>query len=158
MNPAKVHVHSLLVRPKVCPRLRFALAGSLAAEFTALIAYAQRTGDVIHDGFNDEGAGLGWVALAIGLLTLLVAVPASGLISTDERFLYQWCSIVCGLGLGLLVLGIAWVATIARVAETNLVSGVGALFMMIAGVTSAASVRGTLSEFDRKQVYTEISS
>lgn len=135
-----------------------ALAGSLAAEFTALIAYAQRTGDVIHDGFNDEGAGLGWVALAIGLLTLLVAVPASGLISTDERFLYQWCSIVCGLGLGLLVLGIAWVATIARVAETNLVSGVGALFMMIAGVTSAASVRGTLSEFDRKQVYTEISS
>ena len=135
-----------------------ALAGSLAAEFTALIAYAQRTGDVIHDGFEDEGAGLGWVALAIGLFTLLVAVPASGLISRDEKFLYQWCSIVCGLGLGVLVLGIAWVGTIARVAETNLVSGVGALFIIFAGVTSAGSVRGTLSEFDRKQVYEDISS
>ena len=135
-----------------------ALAGSLAAEFTALIAYAQRTGDVIHDGFEDEGAGLGWVALAIGLLTLLVAVPASGLISRDEKFLYQWCSIVCGLGLGVLVLGIAWVGTIARVAETNLVSGVGALFIIFAGVTSAGSVRGTLSEFDRKQVYEDVSS
>ncbi len=134
------------------------LAGSLAAEFTALIAYAQRTGDVIHDGFEDEGAGLGWVALAIGFVTLLVAVPASGLISRDEKFLYQWCSIVCGLGLGVLVLGIAWVGTIARVAETNLVSGVGALFIMFAGVTSAGSVRGTLSEFDRKQVYEEVSS
>ena len=135
-----------------------ALAGSLAAEFTALIAYAQRTGDVIHDGFEDEGAGLGWVALAIGLFTLLVAVPASGLISRDEKFLYQWCSIVCGLGLGVLVLGIAWVGTIARVAETNLVSGVGALFIIFAGVTSAGSVRGTLSEFDRKQVYEDVSS
>jgi hypothetical protein len=87
-----------------------------------------------------------------------VAVPASGLISTDEKFLYQWCSIVCGLGLGLLVLGIAWVATISRVAETNLVSGVGALFIIFAGVTSAGSVRGTLSEFDRKQVYEEVRS
>ena len=134
------------------------LAGSLAAEFTALIAYAQRTGDVIHDGFEDEGAGLGWVALAIGLFTLLVAVPASGLISSDEKFLYQWCSIVCGLGLGVLVLGVAWVATIARVAEPNLVSGVGALFIMFAGVTSASSVRGTLSEFDRKQLYEEVTS
>ena len=135
-----------------------ALAGSLAAEFTALIAYAQRTGDVIHDGFEDEGAGLGWVALAIGLATLLVAIPASGLISRDEKFLYRWCSIVCGLGLGLLLLGIAWVATIARVAETNLVSGVGVLFIIFAGVASAGSVRGTLSEFDRKQVYEDVSS
>ena len=131
-----------------------ALAGSLAAEFTALIAYAQRTGDVIYDGYSGEGAGLGWVALMFGALTLLVAIPASGVISGDENFLYRWCSIVCGLGLGVLLLGIAWVGTIARVAETNLVSGVGALFIVFAGVTSAASVRGTLAEFDRKQVYT----
>ena len=129
------------------------LAGSLAAEFTALIAYAQRTGDVIHDGYSGEGAGLGWVALMIGALTLLVAIPASGVMSGDESFLYRWCSIMCGLGLGLFLLGIAWVGTISRVAETNLVSGVGALFILFAGVTNAASVRGTLAEFDRKQVY-----
>ena len=130
-----------------------ALAGSLAAEFTALIAYAQRTGDVIHDGYSGEGAGLGWAALMIGALTLLVAIPASGVMSGDEDFLYRWCSIMCGLGLGLFLLGIAWVGTISRVAETNLVSGVGALFILFAGVTNAASARGTLAEFDRKQVY-----
>ncbi|MEC9059929.1 MAG: ABC transporter permease subunit [Actinomycetota bacterium] len=130
------------------------LSGSLAAEFTALIAYAQRTGDVIYDGYSGEGAGLGWMALIIGALTLLVAIPASGVVSDDEKFLYRWCSIVCGLGLGLLLLGIAWVGTIARVADTNLVSGVGALFIVFAGVTSAGTVRGTLAEFDRKQVYT----
>ena len=60
---------------------------------------------------------------------------------------------MCGLGLGLLLLGVAWVASISRVAETNLVSGVGVLFLLFAGVTTAASARGTLSEFDRKQVY-----
>ena len=130
-----------------------AKAGSLAAEYTALIAYAQRTGDVIYDGYTDQGAGLGWVALFLGLLGLAVAVPASGFFSQDEVFLYKWCSIVCGLGLGLLLLGMAWVASISRVAETNLVSGVGVLFLLFAGVTTAASARGTLSEFDRKQIY-----
>jgi hypothetical protein len=131
-----------------------ALAGSLAAEFTALIAYAQRTGDVIHDGYSDQGAGLGWVALVLGLLALAVVIPASGFLSQDELFLYKWCSIVCGLGLGLFLMSVAWIGSISRVAETNLVAGVGALFLLFAGVTVAGSARGTLSEFDRKQVYT----
>ena len=131
-----------------------AKVGSLAAEFTALISYAQRTGDVIYDGYTDEGAGLGWLALFVGLLALLVAIPASGFFSQEELFLYKWCSVVCGLGLGLLLISVAWIASISRVAETNLVSGVGAVFLLFAGVTTAASARGTLSEFDRKQVYT----
>ena len=131
-----------------------AKVGSLAAEFTALISYAQRTGDVIYDGYTDEGAGLGWLALFLGLLALLVAIPASGFFSQEELFLYKWCSVECGLGLGLLLISVAWIGSISRVAETNLVSGVGALFLLFAGVTTAASARGTLSEFDRKQVYT----
>ena len=131
-----------------------AKVGSLAAEFTALISYAQRTGDVIYDGYTDEGAGLGWLALFLGLLALLVAIPASGFFSQEELFLYKWCSVVCGLGLGLLLISVAWIGSISRVAETNLVSGVGAVFLLFAGVTTAASARGTLSEFDRKQVYT----
>ena len=131
-----------------------AKVGSLAAEFTALISYAQRTGDVIYDGYTDEGAGLGWLTLFLGLLALLVAIPASGFFSQEELFLYKWCSVVCGLGLGLLLISVAWIASISRVAETNLVSGVGAVFLLFAGVTTAASARGTLSEFDRKQVYT----
>jgi glycine betaine/proline transport system permease protein len=129
--------------------------GSLAAEYTALISYAQRTGDVIYDGFTDEGAGLGWMTIFLGLLSLLVAIPASGFFSQDELFRYRWCSMVCGIGLGLTLIAVAWIGSISRVAETNLVSGVGALFLLFAGVTSAASVRGTLSEFDRKQVYSE---
>ena len=131
-----------------------AKVGALAAEYTALISYAQRTGDVIYDGYTDEGAGLGWVALVLGLVALAVALPAAGFLSQDELFLYKWCSIVCGLGLGLFLLSVAWIGSISRVAETNLVSGVGALFLLFAGVTVAGSARGTLSEFDRKQVYT----
>ena len=131
-----------------------AKVGSLAAEYTALIAKAQRTGDVIYDGYSNKGAGLGWLGLVVGLLALVVAIPASGFISQDEQFLYRWCSLVCGLGLGLFALGVAWVATIARVADPNLVAGVGAMFMAFAGITGSASVRATLSEFDRKQVYT----
>jgi len=131
-----------------------AKVGALAAEYTALISQAQRTGDVIYDGYTDEGAGLGWIALILGLVALAVAIPASGFLSQDEIFLYKWCSLVCGLGLGLFLISVAWIGSISRVAETNLVAGVGALFLLFAGVTVAGSARGTLSEFDRKQVYT----
>ncbi len=131
-----------------------AKVGALAAEYTALISQAQRTGDVIYDGYTDEGAGLGWIALILGLVALAVTIPASGFLSQDEIFLYKWCSLVCGLGLGLFLISVAWIGSISRVAETNLVAGVGALFLLFAGVTVAGSARGTLSEFDRKQVYT----
>ena len=83
-----------------------------------------------------------------------MAIPAAGFFSLEELFLYKLCSVVCGLGLGLLLISVAWIGSISRVAETNLVSGVGAVFLLFAGVTTAASARGTLSEFDRKQVYT----
>ena len=95
------------------------------------------------------------MTIFLGLLSLLVAIPASGFFSQDELFRYRWCSMVCGIGLGLTLIAVAWIGSISRVAVSNLVSGVGALCLLFAGFTSAASVRGTLSEFDRKQVYSE---
>ncbi|WP_420626431.1 hypothetical protein [Candidatus Poriferisodalis sp.] len=43
-----------------------------------------------------------------------------------------------------------------RVADTNLVSGVGSVFVMAAGVTLFAASRGTLSEFERNKIYGDI--
>ncbi|MFQ3315898.1 MAG: glycine betaine/proline transport system permease protein [Candidatus Poriferisodalaceae bacterium] len=131
-------------------------AGSLAAEYTAMISQAQRTGDVIFDGFTRQGAGLGWIALILGLIALACALPASGLFSREEDYLYRWCTIVGGLGLGLFALAVGWIASITRVADPNLVSGVGSLFVLLGGVSIASSVRQTLAEFTRKEVYEKV--
>ena len=133
-----------------------ALAGIRAADITAKIALAKRTGDIIHDGFESEGAGLGIWTFIAGLAALGLSLPAIGLLGIDESLRYRWSTLVAGIGLGIAIIPLAWILTIARVADTNLVSGVGSVFVMAAGVTLFAASRGTLSEFERNKIYGDI--
>ena len=135
---------------------QLALEGVRAADIAAKIAQAQRQGDVIHDGFESEGAGLGIWTLIAGAAALVLSIPAIGLLGIDESLRYRWSTIVAGLGLGVAVVPLAWIVTIFRVADTNFVSGVGAMFVLTAGVTLFATSRGTLSEFERNKIYGDI--
>ena len=127
-----------------------------SADIASTIATAKRTGDVIHDGFESEGAGLGIWMLIAGAAALALSIPAIGLLGIDESFRYRWSTLVAGVGLGIAIVSIAWIVTIVRVADTNFVSGVGSVFVLTAGVTIFATSRGTLSEFERNKVYGDI--
>ncbi len=135
---------------------QLALEGVRAADIAAKIAQAQRQGDIIHDGFESEGAGLGIWTLIAGIAALALSIPAIGLLGIDESLRYRWSTLVAGLGLGIAVVPLAWIVTIVRVADTNFVSGVGAMFVLTAGVTLFAASRGTLSEFERNKIYGDI--
>ena len=135
---------------------QLALEGVRAADIANKIAQAQRQGDIIHDGFESEGAGLGIWTLIAGSAALALSIPAIGLLGIGESFRYRWSSLVAGLGLGIAVVPLAWIVTIVRVADTNFVSGVGAMFVLTAGVTLFAASRGTLSEFERNKIYGDI--
>lgn len=135
---------------------QLALEGVKAADIANKIAQAQRQGDIIHDGFESEGAGLGIWTLIAGIAALVLSIPAIGLLGIDESFRYRWSTVVAGLGLGIAVVPLAWIVTIVRVADTNFVSGVGAMFVLTAGVTLFAASRGTLSEFERNKIYGDI--
>ena len=129
-----------------------------SADVASKISEAKRTGDVIHDGFESEGAGLGIWTLLAGAAALALSIPAIGLLGIDESLRYRWSSLVAGLGLGIAVVPLAWVVTIVRVADANFVSGVGSVFVLTAGVTLFAASRGTLSEFERNKIYGDIPS
>ena len=133
-----------------------ALEGVRAADIAAKIAQAKRTGDVIHDGFESEGAGLGIWTLIAGIVGLVLVVPAIGLFGIDESRRYRWSALVAGIGIGVSVLGLAWILTIVRVADQNFVSGVGSVFVLTAGFTMFAASRGTLAEFERNKIYGDI--
>ena len=135
---------------------QLALEGVRAADIAAKIALAQRQGDIIHDGFESEGAGLGIWTLIAGVAALALSIPAIGLLGIDESLRYRWSTVVAGLGLGIAVVPLAWIVTIVRVADTNFVSGVGSMFVLTAGVTLFATCRGTLSEFERNKIYGDI--
>lgn len=132
------------------------IEGVKAADVAAKIAEAKRTGDVIHDGFESEGAGFGIWMLIAGLVGLVMVVPAIGLMGIDESLRYRWSALVGGVGLGSSVVALAWILTIVRVADENFVSGIGSVFILGAGFTMFSTSRGTLAEFERNKIYGDI--
>ena len=133
-----------------------ALAGVRGADITSAIAKAERTGDVIHDGYERTGAGLGIWTLIAGIAALGLSLPAIGVFGIDEVLRYRWGTLVAGVGLAIAVIPLSWIVTIVRVADPKFVSGVGAVFVMAAGGTIFASTLGTLSEFQRNKSYDDI--
>ncbi|WP_419944843.1 ABC transporter permease [Candidatus Poriferisodalis sp.] len=127
-----------------------------SAELAATISTAQRKRDVIHDGFEEEGAGLGIWSLLAGLAAVVMSVPAIGLTGIDETRRYRWSALVGAVGAGIAAISMAWVLSITRVADPDLVSGVGVALVMAAGVTVFATARRTLSEFERNKIYGDI--
>ena len=127
-----------------------------SAQLASAIAAAQRTRDVIHDGFEEEGAGLGIWSLLAGFAAVFMTVPAMGLTGIDETRRYRWSALVGAAGIGIVAISLAWVLSITRVADPALVTGVGVALVMAAGVTIFATARGTLSEFERNKIYGDI--
>lgn len=135
-----------------------ARAGALAVDLTVKIAKAQRTGDIVLDGFSAQGAGLGVWTLLGGVLGLVLIMPAAGVFGSDPARLYIWSALVAGLGLGITAIGGAWILSQVRTADAHFVSGVGAVFVLLGGMTLFAMGRGNLMAFERKRQYDEIRS
>ena len=127
--------------------------GVLGAEWSSKRSEAQRKGDVIFNGFELDGSRLGIWTLLAGIAALGLALPAIGVFGIDEALRYRWSAVVGGVGLAMALVPLGWIVTIVRVAETNFVSGAGAVFALAAGATILATSRGTLSEFDRNKIY-----
>ena len=131
-------------------------ASVLATELLSKISKAQRTGDVVLDGYSDRGTGLGFWALLGGLLGVLVVLPTAGVFGTDPFWLYRWSAITTGVGLGLAGLAAAWIFSLVRTSEENFVSGVGAVFVLAAGGVLFAASNGTWWAFERKRQYAKM--
>jgi len=129
------------------------LAGALAAELTAKISEAQRTGDIVYDGFTDEGAGLGIPLIILTLAAVGLTLFGAGAVGSDEWLRYRWSTLVSAVGAGIVMTTIGWIATLARVADPNLVSGVGSAMAAAAGFFILASGLNTIRLFLRNKVY-----
>jgi len=114
---------------------------------------ARLSSKIILDGFTPEGAGLGRLALATGLIGSVFMLPAAGVFGHDDRWKWRWSAVTGGLGLGVLMVAMSWTASVLRVSPPLLVSGAGVLLTMCGGFFLFASSRPLLTEFHRKKVY-----
>lgn len=127
--------------------------GAIATELLVKRAQARQAGRVVTDGVSGEGPGLGMWALIVGALGLAAALPAIGLLGSDDRRLWHWNTIAAGLGVGAALIGFAWIFTNVRSADPNYLTGIGSFLAMSGGLFILASTMSVLKEFRRAKVY-----
>ena len=133
-----------------------AIRNEVALKITALTKEAEREQLIIIDGFSDQGARFGYLALLVVAVGAAAALTASGLFGHDERRKWIWSAVAAGAGGGLIMIGAAWIGTLTRVADPKLVTGAGSFLCVLGGLILASTTRSVLNEFRRAEVYVEI--
>ncbi len=132
------------------------LRNEAALKITALVNEAERSQRIITDGFTDRGPQFGFLALIVVAAGSVSALLASGLFGHDERRKWMWSAVTAGFGAGLTMIAAAWIGTLTRVADPNLLTGAGAFLCLMAGLVLLGTTRTVLTEFRRAEVYVEI--
>ena len=117
---------------------------------------AKQAGTDVVDGFVDDGSKYGYLAIGLAAVSFLFALPAAGAFGGDECRRRRWSAAVACIGVSLMVVATAWIASLLRVADPQVTSGAGAFICMVAGFLLIASTAGVLTNFGRSQVYVSI--
>jgi hypothetical protein len=133
-----------------------ALAATNTSKVTSLRNKFRRNAQKITDGYSDEGAGLSRLAIAVAAIGALLTIPSSGLAGLDENRRWRWSAAVAAAGGGLALIGIVWVASLARVSDLNVVTGAGAFLTMFSGAILAVTSKKILLEFRRNKTYDDV--
>ena len=133
-----------------------ALAATNTSKVTSLRNKFRRNAKTITDGYSDQGAGLSRLAIVVAAIGALLTIPSSGLVGLDENRRWRWSAAVAAAGGGLALIGIVWIASLARVSDLNVVTGAGAFLTMFAGAILAVTSKKILLEFRRNKTYDDV--
>jgi glycine betaine/proline transport system permease protein len=133
-----------------------ALAATNTSKLTSLRNKFRKSAKVTTDGFSDDGGGLSKLAIVVSVIGAALTVPASGLLGLDEQRRWRWSAAVAGVGGGLALIGIIWIASLARVSDLKVVTGAGAFLTMFAGAVLAVTSKKILTEFRRNKTYDDV--
>ncbi|MDG1412211.1 MAG: ABC transporter permease subunit [Acidimicrobiales bacterium] len=113
---------------------------------------------IVFNGVEDDGPGLGLLAMLLGVFGLAAAIPASGLTGRDEVTRWKASVLLCGIGIALMAVPMGFILGMVRVAEAGALSGVGAFVTLVAGFLLFSSGRGVVTEFRRRKIYRDAGS
>ena len=113
---------------------------------------------IVFNGVEDDGPGLGLLAMLLGVFGLAAAIPASGLTGRGEVTRWKASVLLCGIGIALMAVPMGFILGMVRVAEPGALSGVGAFVTLVAGFLLFASGRGVVAEFRRRKIYRDAGS
>ena len=133
-----------------------AMAAANAGKANLLRNKYRMNAKIVTDGLSENGGGLGRIAIVVAAIGGLLTVPASGLLGLDDDKRWRWSAMVAAVGGGLSLIGIIWIASLARVSDLNVVTGAGAFLTMFAGAVLATTSKKILTEYRRNKTYDAI--
>ncbi|MCP3936326.1 MAG: ABC transporter permease subunit [Actinomycetia bacterium] len=117
----------------------------------------QSGGGTVHSGVADDGPGLAWLSMGLGLMAILVGIVASGVFGGGEVVQWRATTVTTGIGLGIALIPMAFILGIVRVDDSggDVLGGIGAFATFIAGIMIFVSGRSVVAEFRRTKIYAE---
>jgi len=152
LNPDQQARVDVLMEEAKADQNKAALNNSLIAQ---IYNAARKSNLIILDGLTEEGGGLGRLAIPVGIIGALILLPASGVFGLDEHFRWRWSVVVAGVGMGVILLALSWIFSLATVTDMKIVTGVGVFLTLVGGVVLLSSSRSILGEFTRRKVYAD---
>ena len=110
---------------------------------------------IVYTGVQDDGPQLGWVVTGIAIVATMTALMSTGLVGRAEKRRWQAATVLSGLGLALMAIPAALIASIVRTAEPNAIAGVGAFVAFVGGFAFFTAGRSVVGEFRRRKLYAD---
>ena len=129
--------------------------GVAATEIQVIRASAQTADRIVVDGKSSAGAGLGLWTLILSGAGAVAALVCAGVAGLDDRRQWLGGTLAMGFGVGVSLIAIGWIGSLARATDPNFSSGVGAMFGGLAGVVLFAAGSSIVGGFERSQVYSD---
>ena len=123
------------------------------SKISSLINKYRMTVETINDGITPNGGGLSYLAIPLVIIGFLTLLPAVGVFGFNEHLRWRWSVITAGVGVGISIIGLGWIISLARVSDLQIVTGAGAFLTSLGGAALALSSRSLLNEFNRQKVY-----
>ena len=127
-----------------------------ASEIQVLRAEAQAADSIVIDGKASEGPRLGLWSLVLSVLGLVGALVLAGVAGIDDRRRWLGGTLAMGLGVGIALLAVGWVGSLARAGDPNYFSGVGAMIGGVAGVMIYIAGSSVVAGYERSKVYRDL--
>lgn len=114
---------------------------------------ARRTEVVVNDAWTSRGVGLGWLLVTLAVVAVVLTLPAAGVGGAEDMARWRASVGVLGLGAALMTISAGWIASLLRVSDPGIVSGIGSFLVLVGGFFFFGSARGMVVNLDRARDY-----
>ncbi|MEM9656525.1 MAG: ABC transporter permease subunit, partial [Actinomycetota bacterium] len=124
-------------------------------EITNMINLAQAQDAPVRSALDGDGPRLGWPLLGFGLIALIGALFAGGIMPTNERARWLGGIVAAGAGLAAVAVPAGWIFSFTRSGEPRAITGAGSMIALAGAFILFSIGRSVVGEFQRRKVYSD---